>query len=76
MEIVLPEEVDVTPEDGRQARDVRRINGDVTIGKVAQGFLHIDGVPMDDRIESQAKSAKSLAQRASDFAAVAHVDAP
>jgi hypothetical protein len=31
---------------------------------------------MDDRIESQAKSAKSLAQRASDFAAVAHVDAP
>ena len=44
------------------------------------GFLHIDGVPVHDGIECEAKGAKlfflSLLERASDFAALAMVNAP
>ena len=44
------------------------------------GFLHVDGVPMHDGIECEAKGAKllflPLLERASDFAALAMVNAP
>jgi hypothetical protein len=44
------------------------------------GFLHVDGVPVHDGIECEAKGAKllfvPLLERASDFAALAMVNAP
>ena len=47
---------------------------------LANGFLHVDGVPMHDGIESEAKGAKllflSLLKRTPDFAAFAVMNAP
>ena len=64
------------------APDQRGEVGDVVVADIhairpdlANGLLHVDGVPMHDGIESQAKSAKllflSLLKRTSDFAAFA-----
>jgi hypothetical protein len=68
------------------ARDQRGEAGDVVVADIhavqpdlAHGFLHVDGVPMHDGIESEAKSAKllflSLLKRAPDFAAFAVMNA-
>ena len=69
------------------APDQRGEVGDVVVADVhsvqsdlANGFLHVDGVPMHDGIESQAKSAKllflSLLEWAPDFTAFAAMNAP
>jgi hypothetical protein len=47
---------------------------------LGNGFLHVDGVPVHDGVESETKGAKllflSLLERAPDFAAFAVVNAP
>ena len=47
---------------------------------LANGFLHVDGVPMNNSIEGEAEGAKlfflPLLKRTSDFAAFAMVDTP
>ena len=69
------------------APDQRGEVGDVVVADVhavrpdlADGLLHVDGVPMHDGIESEAEGAKllflSLLERTPDFAAFAVVNAP
>src|ERR1700761_1691740 len=69
------------------APDQRGEVGDVVVADVhavrpdlADGLLHVDGVPMHDGIESEAKGAEllllSLLERTPDFAALAVVNAP
>jgi hypothetical protein len=69
------------------APDQRGEVGDVVVADLhavrpdlADGLLHVDGVPMHDGIEGEAKGAKllflPLLKRASDFAALAVVNAP
>ena len=69
------------------APDQRGEVGDIVVADVhsvqpdlANGFLHVDGVPMHDGIESEAKGAKlfflPLLERTPDFAAFAMMNAP
>ncbi len=77
-EFVAPEEIDVTPDHGGQSSDVGGMSCHASISKLAQRFLHVDRVPMDDDVEGQAESAKlfllSLAEWASDFTTLAMMD--
>ncbi len=68
------------------APDQRGEVGDVVVADIhavrpglADGFLHVDGVPMHDGVESEARGAKllflSLLERTPDFAAFAVVNA-
>jgi len=69
------------------APDQRGVVGDVVVADIhavrphlADGLLHVDGVPMRDGIEGEAKRAKllflPLLERTPDFTAFAVVDAP
>jgi hypothetical protein len=69
------------------APDQRGEVGDVVVAAIhavrpdlADGLLHVEGVPMHNAIESEAKGAKllflPLLERTSDFATFAVVDTP
>ena len=66
------------PEYGRQTRNICRVYDQALSGQLCEGFLHVDGVPMYDGIESEAKSAElfflPLAQGVAHLAPVSMVD--
>lgn len=70
----------MAPQDGRQPGDVRGSRSRPVVGEVAERFLHVDGVPVDDGVEGEAERAESfflaLAERGPDLAALSVMDAP
>ena len=68
----------MTPAYGGQPSDIGGLDCHPEIVKLAQRFLHVDGVPMDDGVQGQTESAKlfllPLTERASDFAPLAMVN--
>ena len=66
------------PQYWRQTRDVTGVN-DLAIGcQFRDCFLHVDGIPVDDGVESEAESAEllllALTQGVAHFAAVSMID--
>ena len=59
-ELVAPAEIDVTPGNGREARDIGGERWRSGFAEVAQGFLHVDGVPVHDGVEGQSEGAEML----------------
>ena len=72
--------VDMAPDDRGEAGDIGAGDACAFGGDLAQGFLHVDRIPMDDGVEGEAEGAGlillSLAQRIADFAALAVMDSP
>ena len=70
----------MTPGDRREARDIGGQRRRSRLAELAQGFLHVDSVPVDDGIEGESEDAEllllALTQRASDFAPIPVMDAP
>src|SRR5208282_5325243 len=79
-ELVAPEEIDVTPGYRREAGDIGGEWRRSGLAELSQGFLHVDGVPMYNGVEGQSEGSEllflALTQGASDFAALAVMDAP
>lgn len=77
-EFVAAEEVDVTPRDRGEAGDIGGQQGHSRALDVTQGFLHVDGVPVNDGVEGEAEHAElfflALAKRGSDLATIAVVN--
>lgn len=68
------------PEYGRQTRDISGVYDQTLIGQLCDSLLHVDGVPVRDGIESEAKAPQllflSLAQGVTDFSPLSMVDFP
>ena len=79
-ELVAAEEIDVTPGYRRESSYIGGQRRRPSLAELAQGFLHVDSVPIDDGIEGEAEDPKllllPLTQRASDFTPIAVMDAP
>src|SRR5277367_1597651 len=70
----------MAPDERREVGDVLVADLQAVPSQLLDGRLHVDGVPVHDGIEGEAKAAKlfflPLLKRASDFAALAVVDTP
>ena len=70
----------MAPDQRGEVGDVVVVDIHALLPDVANGFLHVDGVPMHDDVEGQAKGAKLLflppLKGASYFAAFARMNAP
>jgi len=70
----------MSPDQRGEVGDVVVVDIHALLPDVADGFLHVDGVPVDDGIEGEAQGAEllflPLLKRASDLPAFAMVNAP
>jgi hypothetical protein len=70
----------MAPDQRGEVGDVVVVDIHALLPDVANGFLHVDGVPVDDGIEGEAQGTKllflPLLKWAADFPAFAMVDAP
>ena len=70
----------MAPDQRGEAGNVVVLDIHALLSNVANGLLHVDGVPVDDDIESEAQGAKllflPLLKQASDLAAFALMNAP
>ena len=70
----------MAPDQRGEVGDVVVVDIHAFLPDVANGLLHVDGVPVDDGIEGEAQGAKllflSLLERTSDFAAFAVMNTP
>ena len=70
----------MAPDQRREMGDVVVVDAHALLPDVANGFLHIDGVPVDDGIEGEAQGTEllflPLLERTPDFAAFAVINAP
>jgi hypothetical protein len=70
----------MAPDERGEVGDVLVADVHAVPSQLSDGFLHVDGIPMYDGIEGEAKAAKlfflPLLKRASDFTALAMADTP
>ena len=70
----------MSPDQRGEVRDVVVADLDAAQPELLDGFLHVDGVPVNDDVEGEAQGSKllflPLLKRASDFAAFAMMNAP
>ena len=70
----------MAPDQRGEVGDVFVADLDAAQPELLDGFLHVDGIPVDDSIKGEAQGSKllflSLLKRASDFAAFPMMNAP